>query len=37
MGIAAEDRLQRLNKTAIEQMQVLVSNKTLKALQLAEY
>ena len=36
MGIAAEDRLQRLNKTAIEQMQVLVSNKTLKALRLGE-
>jgi len=36
MGIAAEDRLRRLNKTAIEQMQVLVSNKSLKALRHSE-
>lgn len=33
MGMAAEDRLQRLNRTAIEQMKVLFSNKSMKALQ----
>jgi len=36
MGIAAEERLQKLNKTAIEQMQVLVSNNSLKALRYGE-
>jgi hypothetical protein len=32
MGIAANDRLQRLNKTAIEQMKVLVSSRSMKRL-----
>jgi KilA-N domain len=36
MGMAAEDRLQRLNRTAIEQMKVLLSNKSMKALQHGE-
>ncbi len=31
-----KDRLQRLNKTAIEQMKVLISNKSLKALRHGE-
>lgn len=33
MGMSAEGRLQRLNRTAIEQMKVLLSNKSMKALQ----
>jgi hypothetical protein len=32
MQMTAEERLQKLNKTAIEQMKVLVANKSLKAL-----
>lgn len=32
MGMAAAVRLQRLNRTAIEQMKVLLSNKSMKAL-----
>lgn len=32
-GIAAGERLQKLNKTAIEQIKVLVSNRSMKALQ----
>lgn len=32
MGITAHDRLQRLNKIAIEQMRVLVSSRSIKAL-----
>ncbi len=37
MGISANDRLQKLNKTAIEQMKALVSNISLKALQQEEH
>jgi hypothetical protein len=32
MQMTAEERLQKLNKTAIEQMKVLISNKSMKAL-----
>jgi hypothetical protein len=32
MQMTAEDRLKKLNKTAIEQMKVLISNKSLRAL-----
>lgn len=32
MQMPAEERLQKLNKTAIEQMKVLISNKSMKAL-----
>lgn len=32
MGIAVNDRLKRLNKTAIEQMKVLLANRPIKAL-----
>lgn len=33
MGMAAGERLQKLNQTAIEQMKVLVANKSLKMLE----
>ena len=36
MQITAEERLQKLNKTAIEQMKVLISNKSMKALRHGE-
>ena len=32
MKMPAEERLQKLNKTAIEQMKVLISNRSMKAL-----
>ena len=37
MGMIAEERLQKLNKTAIEQMMVLVSSRSMKALQQEEH
>jgi hypothetical protein len=36
MQISAEERLQRLNRTAIEQMKVLISSRSLKSLQPAD-
>ena len=36
MQMPAEERLQKLNKTAIEQMKVLIANKSMKALRHGE-
>jgi hypothetical protein len=37
MGIPSEDRLQKLNKTAIGQMKVLVANRSMTALRQEDY
>ena len=37
MQLTAEERLQKLNTTAIEQMKVLVANKSMKALKLEKF
>jgi hypothetical protein len=36
IGVSAEDRLQKLNRTAIEQMKVLLSSRSMKRLQHGE-
>jgi len=36
MQISVEERLQKLNKIAIEQMKVLISKKSMKALRRSE-